>query len=419
MGSRKQRGRVRNAVDNPNLQTALERATTAYYSNRTEVFEGLDFEQMRTSLRACKESALDRIPELFEQFKREAERVGATVHTADGADDVSGIVLEIARAHDARKIIKAKSMVTEELDLNQRLISAGMDVVETDLGEWILQLCGERPSNLTMPAMHKTREEVAAILSKEIGEEIPPDIPFMVNVARKRLRQAFIDADMGISGANIAIADTGTLVIVSNEGNARLVTSLPDVHVAILSYEKLVPSLDEASSILKLLSKSGTGQKMTSYVSFITGPSRTSDIEKTLTIGCHGPKEVHIIFVDNGRLELLKDTVFREALCCIKCGACLSMCPVYRTVGGHVFGHRYFGGIGAILESFIGSLDDAREISDICTACGRCKTYCPCKIDIPRMILSLRGKISKENGQPLLKRAILQGLLGHPDIFDA
>jgi iron-sulfur cluster protein len=418
MPKRDFRKRVDNAINDSNLQTALDRAMTEYYKNWVAAVEGIDFETLRTQLRSNKEAALDRIPELFDRFKLEAQRIGAQVHTAEGADDVSRLVLEIARSSNARKIVKSKSMVTEELGLNPRLISAGLEVVETDLGEWILQLCGERPSNLTMPAMHKTREQVAAILSKEVGEEIPPDIPLMVNLARKHIRQAFLEADMGISGANIAIADTGTLVIVSNEGNARLVTSLPDVHVAILTYEKLVPSLDEAASILKLLSKCATGQKMTSYVSFITGPSRTSDIEKTLTLGCHGPKELHIIFVDNGRFALLNDPEFREALCCIKCGACLAMCPVYRSVGGHVFGNRYFGGIGAVLEAFLTGPEDGADIADICLACGRCTTYCPSKIDIPRMVLALRRKISETTGQPLVQKAILRGLLGKPELFD-
>lgn len=411
--------RIKDAITDPNLQTALDRATSTYWLNREEVFAGLDFECLRTELRSCKDSALDHIPELFDRFKSEAEGIGAKVYQASGGEEVSRIVLDIARAHNVKNIVKSKSMVTEEIELNKHLIAEGLHVTETDLGEWILQLNDERPSHVTMPAMHKTREQVAEIFSRtHDGEDVPTDIPALVEFARKHIRQAFLDADMGISGANIAIADTGTLVIVSNEGNARLVTSLPEVHVAILTYEKLMPSLDDATAVLKLLSKSGTGQKMTSYVSFISGPSRTSDIEKTLTIGVHGPKEVHIIFVDNGRMALLNDPEFREALCCIKCGACMTVCPVYRSVGGHVFGNKYFGGIGAVLESFIGGLDSAEDIADICTTCGRCTTYCPSKIDIPRMVLALRHKISGTKAQPLVQRAILQGLLGRPDIFD-
>jgi len=418
MATRNFRKRVRDAIGDPNLQTALGRATQAWADSRAHAFEDIDFEQSRERLRACKEDALSRIPELFEKFKREAELVGVKVYQAAGADDANRIVLDIAKSHGVRKIAKSKSMVSEEIELNRHLIKAGMEVVETDLGEWICQLAGERPSNVTMPAMHKTREQVAELFSKTLGEDIPADIPTLVNVARKQIRRAFLEADMGISGANILIAETGTLVIISNEGNARLVTSLPDVHVALVTYEKLVPSMDEATAILKLLSKSGTGQKMTSYVSFITGPSRTSDIEKTLTLGCHGPREVHVIFVDNGRLELLKDPEFREALYCIKCGACLSVCPVYRTVGGHVFGNMYFGGIGAVLEAFLNGLDESADIADICATCGRCTSFCPSKIDVPRMVLALRRKLTEAHGQPLIQKMILRGLLGVPQRFE-
>jgi len=419
MTERNFRKRIKDAISDPNLQTALERATSAYWKNRVEVLEGLDYDALRSDLRARKESALDQLPALFQRFKDEAERIGSNVYEVGSGDEACRLISDLAHAHGFKKIVKAKSMVSEEIELNRHLLAEGFEVTETDLGEWILQLCGERPSNLTMPAMHKTREQVAEILSKGTGEDVAADIPALVNLARRHIRQAFIDADLGISGANIAIADTGTLVIVSNEGNARLVTSLPSMHIAIVTYEKLLPSLDDAGSVLKLLSKCGTGQKMTSYVSFITGPSRTSDIEKTLTLGCYGPSEVHIIFIDNGRMQLLRDSEFREALCCIKCGACLSMCPVYRTVGGHVFGNRYFGGIGAVLESFISGTDSVADIADICTACGRCTTYCPAKIDIPRLVLALRRRIGEKNGRPILQQAVLRGLLGNPNLFES
>ena len=418
MATRDFKKRVISAAADPNLNTALERATGAYAKSRQAAFEGCDIDALRLRLRECKELSLNAIPQLFERFKKEAEAVSVKVHQASGAEDACRIVGEIAREHGVRSIVKSKSMVTEEIELNKHLISLGMEVTETDLGEWICQLAGERPSNLTIPAIHKTREQVAEIFSKAVGEPVSPDIPALVAVARKEIRQKFIDADMGISGANIAIADTGTIVIVSNEGNARLVTSLPDVHVAVVSYDKLVPSIDEATAILKMLSKSGTGQKMTSYVSFITGPSRTSDIEKTLTLGCHGPKEMHVVFVDNGRKELLANKDFREAMYCIKCGACLSVCPVYRSVGGHVFGHLYFGGIGAVLEAFLSGLESAENLADICSTCGRCKSYCPAGIDVPGMIAKLRERIAKEKGQPLIQRLALKGVLGCPERFN-
>jgi len=418
MTKRNFRQRIREAVNNPNLKLALDRAASAYDEAREEAFEGLDFEELREELRAYKEQAVSRLPELFERFRREAERVDVQVHQAADAEEANRIVAEIADSFGAKKIVKAKSMLTEEIELNRDLARAGFDVIETDLGEWICQLAGERPSHFTAPAVHKTREEIAELLSRVTGEKLDANITTLVAVARREIRQAFLEADMGISGANIAIADTGTIVIVSNEGNARLVTSLPEVHVALVGYEKLVPSMDEAAAVLKLLSKSGTGQKMTSYVSFITGPSRTSDIEKTVTLGCHGPREVHVVFVDNGRLSLREDPDFREALHCIKCGACLSACPVYRSVGGHVFGHTYVGGIGAILTAFHAGLDEAEDIVGICSTCRRCLTYCPAKIDIPRMIVGLRRKLVEGKGQPWLERFILSKLLRNPGHFD-
>ena len=414
MSNRDFRNRIHDALNDPNLKIALDRSEKAYSRNREEAYEGTDFEACRARLRECRESAADRIPELFEQFRREAERIGAFVHTAADADEANRIVLEIAESHGAKKIVKSKSMLSEEIELNSHLLGAGVQVIETDLGEWICQLAGERPSHFTAPAIHKTREEIAELFAKSLGREIASDIPTLVETARREMRRHFIEADIGISGANIAIADTGTLVIVSNEGNARLVTSLPDVHIALVGYEKLVPSLDEASAVLKLLPKSGTGQKMTSYVSFITGPSRTSDIEKTLTLGCHGPREVHIVFVDNGRLALLNEPEFREALYCVKCGACLNVCPVYHAVGGHVFGHIYVGGIGAILTAFYSGLVTAEDIVNICASCGRCVSHCPAKVDLPRLILGLRARLAENRGQPWLQRFIMHNVLADP-----
>jgi len=419
MPGRSFRKRIQDAVGNRNLRIALDRAAAAYAEARAEAFEGLDFEQLRTELRAIREASLGMIPELFGRFRREAERVDAHVHQAADAEEAGRIVRDLASSHGVLKVAKAKSMLTEEIELNRRLTDAGIQVAETDLGEWICQLAGDRPSHFTAPAIHKTREEIAELFAKVTGEPVDADISSLVEVARKQIRQVFVEADMGVSGANLAIADTGTLVIVSNEGNARLVTSLPEIHVALVGYEKLVPSIDEAAAVIKLLARSGTGQKMTSYVSFITGPSRTSDIEKTLTLGCHGPKELHIIFVDNGRLAVLDDPEFREALCCIKCGACLNVCPVYLSVGGHVFGHTYVGGIGAILTAFYAGLAKAKEIVNICSACRRCTSYCPVKIDIPRMIVGLRRKLAEADSRPWVEQLFLRGVLGNPERFNA
>ena len=408
---------VRNALSDKRLQTALKRAAAAYTQARAPAMEGFDLSASQDQIRALKEISIADMESLFVRFKSEAEKVGVVVHEAYDGEDAAEIVRKLAEERGVKLIAKSKSMLTEEIELNPRLAKAGLEVVETDLGEWIIQLAGEKPSHFTMPAMHKTREEIAELFSKVLSEDIEADIPTLVKVARKQLRQVFFDAQMGISGANVAIAETGTLVIVSNEGNARLVTTLPPIHVAIVGYEKLVSSMDDATAILKVLSKSATGQKQTAYVSFITGPSRTSDIEKTLALGVHGPIELHIIFVDAGRKAMAADEEFKEALYCIKCGACLNTCPAYESIGGHAYGNAYMGGIGSIITAFHRNLDATEDTLSLCTGCGYCKSFCPARIDTPRMVLNLKKRLMNAHGMPLLGK-IGMGALSNPALFE-
>ncbi|MDH7600524.1 MAG: LUD domain-containing protein [Armatimonadota bacterium] len=407
---------VRDALVDVDLQTALTRAARAYKSARVECMQGFDFQHARAQLRAVKERCISNLPSLFERFKQEAEKVGAKVHEAKDGSEAAHIVAQIAHEHNARLIVKSKSMLTEEIRLNERLAAQGLSAVETDLGEWIVQLAGERPSHFTMPAMHKTREQVAELFSQVLGEPIPADIPTLVQVARKALRRCFVEADIGISGANIAVAESGTLVIVSNEGNARLVTTLPPVHIALIGYEKLVETLEDAISILKLLARCATGQKQTAYVSFVTGPSRTTDIEKTLTLGVHGPTEVHIVFVDNGRTAMAADSELREALYCIKCGACLNLCPVYNSVGGHAFSNTYMGGIGTVLTAYHAGLQAVEDTLDLCSGCATCTDVCPVGVDVPGMILELRRRVGEDKGLGLATRAGVS-LIKHPHLL--
>ncbi len=346
-------------------------------------FEGQDFPGKRRKVRDLKQHALDNLPELVHQFTEEAEAVGAQIHTARTPEEACQIILNIAKAREAKLIVKSKSMVTEEIHLNHAIEEAGIRVVETDLGEYIIQLAGDTPSHLIAPAIHVTRERVAELLSEAAGEELPAEVEPLVRVARNLLRDDFVNADIGISGANIGIADTGTLVIVENEGNGRLVTTLPPVHIAILGVEKIVQNLDDATDILKVLPRSGTGQKITSYVSYITGPSRTADIELTLATGVHGPEEVHIVLLDNGRWESREDPDFREALQCIRCGACSNVCPPYQVVGGHVFGHIYTGPIGLIMTAMHHGLEHAAGPQSLCVSCNACEMVCPAEIPIP------------------------------------
>jgi iron-sulfur cluster protein len=411
---RKFRRRINEAVQNPQLRLALRRATETFGQMRASGMAGLDLDKLRRELRAIKEEAIADLPRLAQRFREEAEGTGAVVYQAADAADANRFAVEIARQRGTKLAVKSKSMVTEEIELNQQLAAAGVEVVETDLGEWIIQLAGERPSHLVGPALHKTREEIAQLFTDRLGEEVPAQAQALVKVAQRRLRRYFVEADMGISGANAALAETGTLLIVTNEGNSRLVTTLPPVHLAFLGYEKILPGLREAAVLLQLLSRSAGGQKMTAYVSYITGPSRTVDIELTPVRGVHGPGEVYIILLDNGRWRMWEDPQFREALYCIKCGACLNVCPVFRLVGGHVFGHIYTGGIGCILTAFHHGLKAAADPTQLCIGCGQCVEVCPTLVDTPRMVLALKERMATEQGLPRGKSILHRHILPHP-----
>ncbi len=392
------------AIDDPNLATALHRALSTFRDRRAAAFADLDFDSMRADMHRRKADAIERLPELIEQFTREAEAVGTVVHLARTPDDACRIIGDLAKERRVKLAVKSKSMATEEIKLNDHLEKQGVRTVETDLGEWIIQLAGEHPSHLIAPAIHKTREEVAQIFSKKLKiKKVSDDPKEMVKIARERLRQSFIDADMGITGANVAIADTGTIAIVTNEGNGRLVSTLPPIHVAVLGVEKIVPTIDDAVAMLKLLPRSGTAQKITSYVSFVTGPSRTSDIELVPVMGVHGPKEMHIVLLDNGRLAAREDPELLDTLYCIRCGACSNVCPPYQVVGGHLFGHIYTGPIGLPLTAIHHGLRNVADPQSLCVSCNACATVCPVEIPIPQLILNVRSRVTEEFGLQRMK----------------
>ena len=395
--------RLAKALASPTLEIALNRAMPMRRRSRAAAFADGNFEALRDDLQRRKRASIERLPELVAQFTETATKAGAVVHMTQSIEDAQRIVGDLVKKHGVKLVVKSKSLATEEISLNEYLEERHVKVVETDLGEWIVQLAGEKPSHLITPAMHKTREEVAELFSKVTGEKIEPDIPKMVAVARRMLRQSFIDADMGITGANVAIAETGSLVIVSNEGNGRLVSTLPPVHVAILGIEKIVATMEDALSALKVLSKSGTGQQLTTYISYITGPSRTADIELSLTVGVHGPKEVHIVLLDNGRTTMRNRPEFRDALNCIRCGACLNACPPFQAVGGHAFGYKYPGPIGLILTAFHHGYENAQGPQTLCLGCNACQSACPANIELPRMILDLRQELFDKDSIGMLK----------------
>ncbi len=383
-------------------------------AKRDIAFESFDFAAGRTDLKQRRMANLERLPELAAQFKERLEAVGGHVHFAKDAAAARDIIGQICwnassgRPGGGRMVVtKVKSMASEEIELNPYLESLDMEVVETDLGERMVQLTHTRPSHLIAPAIHLTKEDAARVFGTE------PTVEAIQQHARESLRQKFIDATVGISGANMAIAETGTIVLVTNEGNADLTTTLPPVHIALFGIDKVVATLDDAVAVLRMLPRSGTGQIISSYVNWITGPSRSADIEQSLTIGVHGPREMHCVIIDNGREEMRADPAFREALTCIRCGACNNACPPFMAVGGHQFGHIYTGPIGLVVTPFHDGVTAADLPNTLCTQCNACQEICPVDIPLPRQILEHR----RAGRKSLRKRALL-GVWERPELAD-
>jgi iron-sulfur cluster protein len=381
---------IREKINNSYLRRALKNFAAAYPVARTKALEGIDFQGLRSRIAESKRAGLQRLPELVAQFTQNAEKAGATVHFCRTRDDANRTIHRIMQEQGADFLVKSKAMTSEEIQLNHYLEKQGIRCLETDLGEWIIQLAGERPSHMVMPAIHKNKEEVAELFSTATGKELPADIPTLVKAARDALRSGFLTGQVGLSGANVAIAANGAIGIMTNEGNGRLVTTLPRTHIALLGVEKIVPDLAAALDVMEILPKNATGQKITSYASFIKGPT-----------GGEG-RELHIVLLDNGRMDLAIDPVFSEALTCVRCGACANVCPIYEIVGGHVFGHIYVGGIGLVITPFFHGFDKAEDILKLCIGCRKCNEVCASKIDIEGLIVDLRDRIRKPTGQKFL-----------------
>src|SRR5689334_13989382 len=388
---------ARQALADPPLQAALVRLTSTLMAGNRRGYAALaDIDALRMHAKHIKEHTLAHLDRYLEQLEASVQKRGGHVHWAANAEDARRIILDIARQTNSRRIVKSKSMTSEEVHLNPALEAAGLEVTETDFGEFIIQLAGERPSHLVAPAVHHTRESIARILSKHSGEALPDEPKELAQAGRRLLRAKFAAADMGISGANFAVAETGTIVLVSNEGNARLTTTCPRIHVALMGIEKVLPRWIDLPVFLKLLARAATGQTLSVYTTLITGPRRRSDRD--------GPEELHLVLLDNGRSRLLA-TPFRESLQCIRCGACLNACPVYRRIGGHAYGGVYSGPIGSILTPLYDSVRGHPHLPHASSLCGACQAACPVKINIPHMLIGLRELQHKDKPNRIEKLA--------------
>jgi L-lactate dehydrogenase complex protein LldF len=404
--------RARAALGDRFLQQALATATGRFQDARHAAFT--DFaavEAYRERARRIKEATLQRLDEYLDRLADQVERAGGVVHWAADAAEARAIVLELARRHGVRTVVKSKSMATEEIHLNDALAGAGLEVAETDLGEYIIQLAHERPSHIIVPAIHKTTGQIAALFEAETHRAVPPDPEALTRLARETLREKFLRADMGVTGVNFAVAETGTLVLVTNEGNGRLVTTLPRLHVAIMGVDKVIPTLTDLVVFLQLLPRAATGQKLTTYTNLVRGPRRPGEAD--------GPDELHLVVLDNGRVAQLGGPL-REALHCLRCGACLNVCPVYRQIGGHAYGRTYPGPIGILLTAMLEGTPAVRELAHASSLCGACQEACPVKIDIPRMLIALRTSLDRERVAPWPERLmarVASRVLGHPALF--
>jgi L-lactate dehydrogenase complex protein LldF len=374
------------------LRRKLENATGNHLHHVAQTraeFPAYDAE--RDTARQIKEDAIQHLDELLVELKNRLEANGCKVFIAADAAEARDYIVEVAKRSGTKQVVKGKSMTTEEIELNPALTAAGIEPVETDLGEYIVQLRHETPSHIITPAIHLSREDIGKLFAAKLGIAYTPEPEQLTAAARERLRSIFLSAGMGVTGANFAIAETGTLVLVENEGNGRFSSTLPETLVVLMGIEKVIPKLADLSHFLEVLARTATGQKLTCYTNFIHGPRRADELD--------GPREVHVVMIDNGRSRMLADPVLREALYCLRCGACLNVCPVYRRIGGHAYGVPYSGPIGSIVSpNLFGAA--AAHLPFASTLCGACRDICPVKIDIPRILLHLRWKEGRGDGLP-------------------
>ena len=399
------------------MQGALSKFAEQYPGSRLNAYKGQDIEGLRESLRAMKHDAVQHINQLADEFEASLKKRGAHVFRAKDGDAVKEYLIKICKENNVKRVVKSKSMASEEIHLNECFGDHDIRVKETDLGEWMIAIKGQKPSHMVMPAIHLNRYQCAEMFEQELHIDVPgEDIPNMIQLARKNLRQEFLQADMGITGANFGIAENGAIGLVTNEGNARLVTTLPRIHVVLIGYEKLIPTTEDAAKILRLLPRNGTCQRMTSYMTMVDGPTKViykNDQGKVV----EEDRKQYVIILDNGRLEAAKDPVFQQAYQCVRCASCLNVCPIWTLVGGHVYGHISSGGLGAILTVLFPGVETFAQFSDLCIGCRKCTTVCPGKIPIPDIIDELRSRYVQKHGAPGMDKTMFNMVLNDRGLF--
>ena len=387
------RNKAAETIADPRLQSVLENVYNGFFKARIAASGATDnWEEMRTRGKAIKDHTIANLDHYLDMLATNVERNGGNVFFARDSAEANRYVLDLAKETNVRTVIKSKSMVSEEMGLNDALTAADIESVETDLGEYIIQLAGETPYHLVAPAIHKSKAEVSDLLAKrsaELGgsDKREEEAEALTLQARAQLREVFQRADMSVTGVNFGVAESGGIALVTNEGNGRMATSVPRIHVAVMGMEKVIPSVRDLATMLRILIRSATGQRISSYVTLVHGPRRDDEED--------GPEEFHLIIIDNGHSKLLADEALRESLNCIRCGACLNACPVYRKVGGHSYGWVYPGPIGAIVSPVLTGLKDGKDLPFASSLCGACHDACPVKINIPRMLLELRGQVTE------------------------
>ena len=391
---------ARRAMADANLQQALEKMRSGFVEKRLEAAARLpEFEALRDQSCDIKDHVLANLDHYLERFEAKVIEQGGHVHWCADAAAARDTILGLCRSAAARSVTKSKSMIAEEIDLNTHLEAHGLEPVETDLGEYIVQLAGEPPSHIIAPAVHKTKAQVADLFAEHhakygFGKRLD-DAPALLDEARQVLRSKYLAADVGITGSNFLVAETGSSITVTNEGNAELTQILPRMHIVLASLEKVVPTLEDATTILRVLARSATGQEFSSYTTFATGPRRPGDLD--------GPEEFHVVLLDNGRSGMLGGPL-QDMLRCIRCGACLNHCPIYATVGGHAYGWVYSGPVGAVMTPQLIGIETARHLPNASTFCGKCESVCPMRIPLPRMMRHWREREFEEALTPARQR---------------